>query len=86
MKLVDDLYEHYRTKLTGEEEDIDILALATLEQLDRTDILENIQEMDDMELRSFFGLYIIELLKAKFAEPNAHRPEDDYFTDYRNIH
>lgn len=35
MKLIDELYELYRNKLTGDEEDIDMLAFAFLEEMDR---------------------------------------------------
>ena len=35
MKLIDDLYNMYRNKLTGDEEDIDMLTFAVLEQLGR---------------------------------------------------
>ncbi|MFS0780460.1 DUF6154 family protein [Bacillus sp. 1P06AnD] len=87
MKLVEDLFEHYRTKLTGDDEDIDILTLAVLEQLDHKEILEHILEMDEMELRSFFGLYIMETLKGKFAGSKAASPKDpSYFSSYRHLH
>ncbi|MEH6944659.1 DUF6154 family protein [Bacillus sp. JJ722] len=87
MKLIDDLFEHYRTKLTGDDEDIDILALAVLEQLNQKDIIEHILEMDDVELRSFFGLYIIETLKGKFADANSPtQSKDSYLSHYRNLH
>ncbi|MGM9923119.1 MAG: DUF6154 family protein [Bacillus sp. (in: firmicutes)] len=87
MKLIDDLFEHYRTKLTGDDEDIDILALAVLEQLDQKDITEYILEMDEVELRSFFGLYIMETLKGKFADQNnSAQSKDSYYPHYRNIH
>nr|WP_042345128.1 DUF6154 family protein [Bacillus massiliigorillae] len=87
MKLIDDLFEHYRTKLTGDDEDIDILALAVLEQLDQKDIIEHILEMDDVELRSFFGLYIIETLKGKFADANnPTRSKEGYPSQYGNLH
>ena len=86
MKLIDDLFEHYRTKLTGDDEDIDILALALLEQLNQSEILSYIKEMDEVELRSFFGLYIMETLKAKFSESSTSHPKEGFFTDFRNLH
>ena len=86
MKLIDDLFEHYRTKLTGDDEDIDILALAVLEQLTQKDIVEHMMEMDEMELRSFFGLYITEMLKAKFAETNPAQTKETFHSAFRNLH
>ena len=67
MKLIDELYNMYRNKLSGDEEDIDMLTFAVLEQLNRHEILELLQEMDDQELNNLLGLYIIESLKGKFT-------------------
>ncbi|PLT32204.1 DUF6154 family protein [Bacillus sp. V5-8f] len=85
MKLIDDLYNLYRNKLTGDEEDIDMLAFAVLEQLDRNEILGLLNEMDDQELNNLLGIYIIESLKGKFAKEGL---EDTKPAPYhnRNIH
>lgn len=64
MKLIEELYNMYRDKMTGDEEDIDMLTFAVLEQLDRKEIFELLQEMDDQELTNLMGLYIIETLKG----------------------
>lgn len=84
MKLIDDLYNMYRNKLTGDEEDIDMLTFAVLEQLDRKEILELIHEMDDQELTNLMGLYIIESLKGKFAQN--HISASATFFPPRNLH
>ncbi|WP_050616152.1 DUF6154 family protein [Bacillus testis] len=87
MKLVEDLFEHYRTKLTGDDEDIDILTLAVLEQLDHKEILDHILDMDEVELRSFFGLYIMETLKGKFAGVESVPAKNKSFNhSYRYLH
>ncbi|RFU66294.1 hypothetical protein D0466_01600 [Peribacillus glennii] len=83
MKLIDDLYNLYRNKLTGDEEDIDMLAFAVLEQLDRKEILDLLHEMEDQELNNLLGIYIIESLKGKFAKEGL---EDTRPAHYRNIH
>jgi hypothetical protein len=85
MKLIEDLYNLYRNKLTGDEEDIDMLAFAVLEQLDRQEIFSLLQEMDDQELNSFLGLYIIESLKGKFAQESLSSTKPVHF-HHRNIH
>lgn len=85
LKLIDELFEHYRTKLTGDDEDIDILVLAVLEQLSKEEILEYIMKMDELELRSFMGVYITETLKEKFALANAAGSKDKT-PSFRNIH
>ena len=64
MKLVDELFEMYRDKLTGDEEDIDMLAFAFLEEMTREDLLRLIQDMDEQELYTLMGLYLIESLKG----------------------
>lgn len=68
MKLVDELYDLYRNKLTGDEEDIDMLTFAFLEEMSREDLLSIIHEMDEQELNDLVGLYLIESLKGKFAQ------------------
>jgi Family of unknown function (DUF6154) len=67
MKIIDELYELYRDKLTGDEEDIDMLAFAFLEEMNREDLLAIIHDLDNQELNNLMGIYLIESLKGKFA-------------------
>ncbi|MEK4028386.1 MULTISPECIES: DUF6154 family protein [Bacillaceae] len=66
MKLVDELFEIYRGKLQGTEEDLDMITLAVLEQLSQKEILNIIKELNEEELAYFFRLYLFEALKQKF--------------------
>lgn len=84
MKLIDDLYNLYRNKLTGDEEDIDMLAFAVLEQLDRKEILDLLHEMGDQELNNLLGIYIIESLKGKFAQESLGDTKPAHH--HRNVH
>ncbi|MDE3839991.1 hypothetical protein C0966_11530 [Bacillus methanolicus] len=85
MKLVDELYELYRNKLTGDEEDIDMLAFAFLEETSYEDLLNIIHEMDKQELYDLMGLYLIENLKGKFAQEDfGQKRSSPYYP--RNIH
>ncbi|MDP4163099.1 MAG: DUF6154 family protein [Bacillota bacterium] len=85
MKLVDELYEMYRNKLTGDEEDIDMLAFAFLEEMSHEDLLSLLQEMDKQELYDLMGLYLIESLKGKFAQEEYQQQRFPSFHP-RNIH
>ncbi|MFE4143404.1 DUF6154 family protein [Peribacillus simplex] len=85
LKLIEELYNMYRDKMTGDEEDIDMLTFAVLEQLDRKEIFELLQEMDDQELTNLMGLYIIETLKGKFAQNSMNDTKPTHFPP-RNIH
>ena len=85
MKLVDELYELYREKLTGDEEDIDMLAFAFLEEMTRDDLLHLIYEMDEQELYNLMGLYLIENLKVKFAQED-YGQERRYSPNNRSLH
>lgn len=67
MNFIDELYQLYRDKLTGDDEDIDVLALSVLEQLDRNDVLQLISELEDRELYNLMGLYLTDSLKRRFA-------------------
>lgn len=85
MKLVDELYRLYRNKMTGDEEDIDMLAFAFLEEMSRDDLLAMIKEMDQQELYDLIGLYLIEGLKMKFAQEEFGDQRPPMFHS-RNIH
>ncbi len=85
MKLVDELFELYRDKLTGDEEDIDMLAFAFLEEMNREDLLHIIKELDTQELYDLIGVYLIESLKGKFAQEEYGQQRTPLFQS-RNIH
>ncbi|GLB58603.1 DUF6154 family protein [Cytobacillus sp. NCCP-133] len=85
MKLIDELYELYRNKLTGDEEDIDMLAFAFLEEMNREDLLSMIRDMENQELYDLMGLYLIESLKGKFASENYGQRRNPII-HHRNIH
>lgn len=67
MRLVDELFEIYRDRLTGDEEDLDIIALAVVENNSRQELFNIVKEMDDYELHFFISMYLTESLKEKFA-------------------
>ncbi|XJZ29129.1 DUF6154 family protein [Bacillota bacterium Lsc_1132] len=85
MRLVDELYDLYKNKLTGDEEDIDMLAFAFLEEMSREDLLAIIHDMDKQELYDLMGLYLIESLKGKFAQEEYGQRRTHTFQP-RNIH
>ncbi|MFE8698163.1 DUF6154 family protein [Cytobacillus sp. FJAT-53684] len=85
MKIIDELYELYRNKLTGDEEDIDMLAFAFLEEMDREDLLSMINDLNNQELYDLMGLYLIESLKGKFASED-FRQQRNSTIQPRNIH
>ncbi|KAB7705838.1 hypothetical protein F9802_12235 [Bacillus aerolatus] len=66
MKLVDELFQIYRGRLQGTEEDLDMITLTVLEQLSQKEILGMIKELNEEELAYFFRLYLFEALKQKF--------------------
>ncbi|HWJ78327.1 MAG TPA: DUF6154 family protein [Niallia sp.] len=85
MKIVDELFNLYKNKLTGDEEDIDMLAFAFLEEMTKEDLLHIIQELNEQELYDLMGLYLIESLKGKFAREDYGQANVTIFTD-RNVH
>ncbi|MBP2243038.1 hypothetical protein J2Z40_003620 [Cytobacillus eiseniae] len=85
MKIIDELYELYRDKLTGDEEDIDMLAFAFLEEMSREDLLSMINDLNNQELYDLMGLYLIESLKGKFANED-FRQQRNPAIHQRNIH
>ena len=85
MKIIDELYNLYKNKLTGDEEDIDMLAFAFLEEMSREDLLHIVQELNEQELYDLMGLYLIESLKGKFASEDYRKPNNPIFP-HRNLH
>ncbi|MGE8206243.1 DUF6154 family protein [Heyndrickxia sp. NPDC080065] len=67
MKLVDELFEMYQNRLTGDDEDLDIITYAVLEESDRNDLIKIVEEMNDEELQYFISIYLIETLREKFS-------------------
>ncbi|MGG1480630.1 DUF6154 family protein [Bacillus smithii] len=59
MKLVDELYELYRGRLQGTEEDLDMITLSVLEHLSRKELLDIIHDLPDPELEYFFSIIFI---------------------------
>jgi hypothetical protein len=86
MKFIDELYELYRHKLTGDEEDADILAFSVLEQLNRDDMITLIEELSDQELYNLVGFYMIEKLKAKMAREEFGDTKMVPNDGFRNLH
>ena len=86
MKFIDELYEMYRHKLTGDEEDADILAFSVLEQLNRDDMITLIEELSDQELYNLVGFYMIEKLKAKMAREEFGDTKTAPNENFRNLH
>lgn len=59
VRLVDELFEFYQNRLTGDDEDIDIIAYAVLEESDRNDLMKIVEDMNDEEFQYFISLYLI---------------------------
>lgn len=85
LKLVDEIFEFYRDKLSGDEEDIDMLTFAVLEEMSYDDLMDLIKEMDKQELYDLMGLYLIEALKGKFASKDYGQQTAHSFL-HKNLH
>lgn len=86
MKIIDDLYKMYRHILTGDEEDADIIVFSVLEALKRKDLLEIVEEMDEQELYSMVGLYMMEKFKRKMAEDGVGQSQMLTEDEIKNLH
>ncbi|MDR4889325.1 cytosolic protein [Bacillus sp. HNG] len=86
MKIIDEIYEMYRNKLTGDEEDADIIAFSVLEQFAREDLIDLLSDLTDQELRNLVGFYMIENLKAKMARDGIGQSKMMTVDELRNIH
>lgn len=68
MKFVNELFELYRGRLEGTEDDLDMITLTVLGEMSEADILTVIKEMRKEELAWLFRLYLHEGLKEKFNQ------------------
>ncbi len=68
LKLIDEIFEMYRGKIRGTQEDFDIIAFTILEQLDRKQLLSMVKDMSDDELAYFIRSYIVESLEGKMNQ------------------
>ncbi|MEH7224182.1 DUF6154 family protein [Bacillus sp. JJ1566] len=86
MKIIDEIYDMYRNKLTGDEEDADIIAFSVLEQFEREDLIDLLSDLPDQELRNLVGFYMIENLKAKMARDGIGQSKMMTVDELRDIH
>jgi hypothetical protein len=77
MKLVNDIYNLYRDKLTGDEEDVAAIVMGLLHGQSKEELLQWVQEMQETEIYQMLGLYLMEALRVKMAEEGVGsiRPE-----------
>lgn len=85
MKLIDEIYEFYRDRLTGSDEDIDMLTFALLEEMSYEDLMNMIKSLDKQELYDLVGLYLLEALRGKFAREEYGQQNAPSFRQ-RNMH
>ena len=74
MRLVDELFAMYRDKLSGDEEDLDMITFTILEHYNREELMGIIKDMDEFELQYFVRMYLLEALKGKFAQSEGKSP------------
>jgi len=77
LKLIDEIFEMYRGKIRGTQEDFDIIAFTILEQLDRGELISMVKDMSEDELAYFIRLYIVESLKGKMTQHENHIIDDE---------
>lgn len=85
MKFIDDLYELYKERLVGDEEDAVALILYTLQDHERKDLIKLIKDMDDDELYEMISFYLIEKLKLKMDEDGLGQYRPQHY-DSKNVH
>lgn len=86
MKLVDELYEAYKDKLTGDEEDADIIAHTVIEELNTSDLISLLKELPYDELAGLVGFYISEKIKMKMAKEGIGHAQMISDEEFRRLH
>ncbi len=75
MKFIDDVYNYYKDRLTADEEDIDLLVGAILQELSREDMLLLLAELSYEELFEITGTYMVNQLKEKMINKESKDTE-----------
>ncbi|ERI07742.1 DUF6154 family protein [Aneurinibacillus aneurinilyticus] len=83
MKLVNDIYNMYRDKLTGDEEDVTAIVMGLLHGQSKEELMQWIQEMQDTEIYQMLGLYLMEMLRVKMAEEGVGSVRPETFRQHR---
>ncbi|BAU26793.1 hypothetical protein DFP93_11165 [Aneurinibacillus soli] len=68
MKLVNDIYNMYRDKLIGEEEDVTTLVMGLLHERTKEEMMSWVNDMQETEVYQMLGLYLLEMLRLKLAD------------------
>ncbi|WP_047150477.1 DUF6154 family protein [Aneurinibacillus tyrosinisolvens] len=68
MNLINDIYNLYRDKFTGDEEDVAAVVMGLLHEQNKEEMLQWIHEMKENEIYQMLGFYLMEMLRVKLAE------------------
>ncbi|MBN6186714.1 hypothetical protein JQN58_06870 [Aneurinibacillus sp. BA2021] len=77
MKLINEIYNLYRDKLTGDEEDVAAIVMGLLHGQSKEELMQWVEDMHENEIYQMLGLYLTEMLRIKMAEEGVGsvRPE-----------
>ncbi len=77
MRFIDELYNFYKDRLTADDEDVDLLVSAVLQELSREDLLQILSELSDQELYQITGTYVAGKLRQKLIQDREFGGEND---------
>ncbi|MFB4166056.1 DUF6154 family protein [Alteribacillus sp. JSM 102045] len=84
MEFVDNLYDLYKNKLTGDEEDALIIIEGILQTFSSKDVDELMDKLSDQERYDMLALFLYEKFRQKLAEEGIGQTKnrDDVNTKY----
>lgn len=65
MRLIDEIYAMYRDQLTGDEEDAIAIVLGLLEEQNKKELLQLVNDMTEEEVLHMMAMYLVEMLRLK---------------------
>jgi hypothetical protein len=68
LKFIDQLYQLYKDKLTGDEEDVYIIVEGVFSDFQRKDYINLLTELSNEQLEEMVAYYMVELLRRKIAD------------------
>jgi hypothetical protein len=74
LKLIDDIFNLYRDRFTGNDEDVMTVVMGILQEQNKEAMIDWISEMQESEIYQMLGLYLMEMLRIKLLEEGIVTP------------
>ncbi|WCK53939.1 DUF6154 family protein [Aneurinibacillus sp. Ricciae_BoGa-3] len=75
MKLIEDIFNLYRDRFTGNDDDVMTVVMGILQEQNKEAMIDWISDMQESEIYQMLGLYLMEMLRIKLLEEGIEAPQ-----------